>query len=134
MILVDGPVCSGLVQSDQTPELLFVTAPQCALVLLVSTALELSCPLRADVIFVDSPVNVGFSYSDDPRDRVFDEATVADDLLDFMQEFLKGGARFRAGPGGWKQIMEMRPAQHFPYLDIVVCKVFPWGLHSTIPS
>lgn len=42
------------------------------------------------MIFVDSPVNVGFSYSDDPRDRVFDEATVADDLLDFMQQFLKG--------------------------------------------
>ena len=44
----------------------------------------------ADVIFVDSPINVGLSYSDDPRDRVFDEATVADDLLDFMQAFLKG--------------------------------------------
>jgi len=51
------------------------------------------CPelLPADIIFVDSPINVGFSYSDDPRDRVYDEATVADDLLDFMQVFLKGG-------------------------------------------
>lgn len=47
--------------------------------------------LPADIIFVDSPINVGFSYSDDPRDRVYDEATVADDLLDFMQVFLKGG-------------------------------------------
>ena len=49
--------------------------------------------LCTDVIFVDSPVNVGFSYSEDPRDRVFDEATVADDLLDFMQQFLKGVPR-----------------------------------------
>lgn len=46
--------------------------------------------MPADIIFVDSPINVGFSYSDDPRDRVYDEATVADDLLDFMQVFLKG--------------------------------------------
>jgi hypothetical protein len=51
------------------------------------------------VIFVDSPVNVGFSYSDDPRDRVFNEATVADDLLDFMQQFLKGGAPWRCRDG-----------------------------------
>ena len=32
--------------------------------------------VTSNIIFVDSPVNVGYSYSDDPRDRVFDEQTV----------------------------------------------------------
>jgi len=46
--------------------------------------------VTSNIIFVDSPVNVGYSYSDDPRDRVFDEKTVAADLLDFLEEFLLG--------------------------------------------
>jgi len=39
---------------------------------------------------VDSPIGAGFSYSDDPRDRVFNESVLAADLLDFMEEFLEG--------------------------------------------
>lgn len=46
--------------------------------------------VTSNIIFVDSPVNVGYSYSDDPRDRVFDEKTVAADLLDFLEEFYLG--------------------------------------------
>ena len=46
--------------------------------------------VTSNIIFVDSPVNVGYSYSDDPRDRVFDEQTVAADLLDFLEEFFLG--------------------------------------------
>ena len=45
-----------------------------------------------------SPVNVGYSYSDDPRDRVFDEATVAADLLDFLEEFFLGALYPCLGP------------------------------------
>eukprot|EP00899_Mesostigma_viride_P013761 jgi/Mesvir1/22386/Mv17877-RA.2 len=42
----------------------------------------------ANMIFVDQPINTGFSYSDDPRDLVHNEKGVADDMWDFLQEFL----------------------------------------------
>lgn len=38
------------------------------------------------MIFVDQPINTGFSYSEDERDRVHDEEKVAKDMLDFLQE------------------------------------------------
>ena len=41
----------------------------------------------AHLVFVDQPINTGFSYSDDPRDRVFSERLVAEDMLDFFQAF-----------------------------------------------
>jgi carboxypeptidase C (cathepsin A) len=41
------------------------------------------------MIFVDQPVNTGFSYSDDDRDRCYDEECVSNDMLDFLQEFFK---------------------------------------------
>lgn len=37
------------------------------------------------MIFVDQPINTGFSYSDDDNDRCYDEACVSNDMLDFMQ-------------------------------------------------
>ena len=37
------------------------------------------------------PVNTGFSYSDDERDRVYDEKVVAADMLDFFSAFFQGG-------------------------------------------
>ena len=37
---------------------------------------------------MDQPIGTGFSYSDDDRDRCYDEECVANDMLDFMQEFL----------------------------------------------
>ena len=46
------------------------------------------------MIFVDSPIGAGFSYSDDLRDRVFNESVLAADLLDFMEEFLEGAQGF----------------------------------------
>lgn len=33
------------------------------------------------------PINTGFSYSNDERDRVYDEKVVAADMLDFLSEF-----------------------------------------------
>lgn len=33
------------------------------------------------------PINTGFSYSNDERDRVYDEKVVAADMLDFLAEF-----------------------------------------------
>ncbi|EIE20942.1 peptidase S10, serine carboxypeptidase [Coccomyxa subellipsoidea C-169] len=40
-----------------------------------------------NMIFVDQPINTGFSYSEDERDRVYDEKVVAADMLDFLKEF-----------------------------------------------
>lgn len=37
------------------------------------------------------PINTGFSYSDDERDRVYDEDTVSLDMLDFLLSFMQGG-------------------------------------------
>ncbi|KAF5836700.1 Alpha/Beta hydrolase protein [Dunaliella salina] len=42
-----------------------------------------------DMIFVDQPVGTGFSYSEDDRDRVYGEDGVANDMLDFVYEFLE---------------------------------------------
>ena len=38
------------------------------------------------------PINTGFSYSEDERDRVYDEKTVSADMLDFLLTFLDGTA------------------------------------------
>ncbi|MEW5315793.1 MAG: hypothetical protein WDW38_007198 [Sanguina aurantia] len=43
--------------------------------------------VNSHMIFIDQPIGTGFSYSEDERDRVFDEKTVGDDMLDFLQEF-----------------------------------------------
>lgn len=50
---------------------------------------EYGWDVEANMIFVDSPLNVGYSYSEDPEDRVFTEPRVSADLLDFLQEFFK---------------------------------------------
>lgn len=39
----------------------------------------------AHMIYVDQPIGTGFSYSDDDRDRCYDEDCVADDMLDFLE-------------------------------------------------
>ena len=51
---------------------------------------EFAWDVTSNIIFVDSPINVGYSYSDDPRDRVYNESVLAADLLDFLEEFLEG--------------------------------------------
>ncbi|KAK9803587.1 hypothetical protein WJX72_002534 [[Myrmecia] bisecta] len=48
-----------------------------------------------NMIFVDQPVNTGFSYTDDDRDRVYDEKVVADDMLDFLQLFIAAHPEFK---------------------------------------
>lgn len=50
---------------------------------------EYGWDVNSNMIFVDQPINTGFSYSDDPRDRVYDEHTVAEDMLEFLQAFLE---------------------------------------------
>jgi carboxypeptidase C (cathepsin A) len=42
---------------------------------------------KAAAAAVPQPINTGFSYSNDERDRVFDEKVVAADMLDFLAEF-----------------------------------------------
>jgi serine carboxypeptidase-like clade 4 len=49
---------------------------------------EFSWNDAGNVIFVDSPVGTGFSYSGSRKDAAKDEKTVANDLLEFLQEFL----------------------------------------------
>eukprot|EP00878_Enallax_costatus_P000305 GHUV01000378.1.p1 GENE.GHUV01000378.1~~GHUV01000378.1.p1 ORF type:complete len:521 (+),score=122.91 GHUV01000378.1:129-1565(+) len=44
---------------------------------------------HASVIYVDQPINTGYSWSDDPRDDVSGEHQVAEDMLDFLQEFFE---------------------------------------------
>ena len=39
----------------------------------------------ATMIYVDQPINTGFSWSEDDRDRCYDEVCVSDDVLDFLQ-------------------------------------------------
>ena len=36
------------------------------------------------------PINTGFSFSDDERDRVYDEKVVSADMLDFLMTFMDG--------------------------------------------
>jgi|TARA_B110000003_G_scaffold14703_1_gene14405 carboxypeptidase C (cathepsin A) len=40
------------------------------------------------LLYVDSPVNTGFSYSSSRRDAAKDETTVANDLLEFLYAFM----------------------------------------------
>ena len=46
--------------------------------------------VASSIIYVDQPVNTGFSYSEDPRDRVYDEHAVASDMIDFLLAFMDG--------------------------------------------
>lgn len=49
----------------------------------------------ANIVFVDQPINTGFSYSADPRDRVYDENVVAADMLDFLLAFYDKFPRYK---------------------------------------
>ena len=43
----------------------------------------------SNLVYVDQPINTGFSYSDDPADEVHDESVVAEDMLQFLAEFVQ---------------------------------------------
>eukprot|EP00850_Spirogloea_muscicola_P003700 SM000015S01200 [mRNA] locus=s15:556823:559773:+ [translate_table: standard] len=43
----------------------------------------------SNMIYVDQPINTGFSYSHDPRDMRHDEKGVSEDMYDFLQVFLE---------------------------------------------
>mmetsp|Transcript_30744 Transcript_30744/g.76505 ORF Transcript_30744/g.76505 Transcript_30744/m.76505 type:complete len:546 (+) Transcript_30744:27-1664(+) len=43
----------------------------------------------SNLIYVDQPINTGFSYSTDPADDVHDEKRVAEDMLQFLSEFVQ---------------------------------------------
>ncbi|KAK9806679.1 hypothetical protein WJX73_007406 [Symbiochloris irregularis] len=49
----------------------------------------------ANMIYVDQPIGTGFSYSEDERDRVFDERVVGLDMLDFLLEFLEARPQYQ---------------------------------------
>jgi hypothetical protein len=49
-------------------------------------------------IFVDQPINTGFSWSEDDRDRCYDEKCVSDDMLDFMTELYKARPELQSLP------------------------------------
>jgi carboxypeptidase C (cathepsin A) len=44
---------------------------------------------NANVIYVDQPINTGFSWSDDSADDVSGEKQVADDMSQFLEEFFE---------------------------------------------
>ncbi|KAI3426072.1 hypothetical protein D9Q98_008040 [Chlorella vulgaris] len=50
------------------------------------------------MIFVDQPINTGFSYSEDERDRCYDEDCVANDMVDFLGEFFKARSELQGRP------------------------------------
>ncbi|PNW82448.1 hypothetical protein CHLRE_06g279400v5 [Chlamydomonas reinhardtii] len=51
-----------------------------------------------NMIFVDQPIGTGFSYSNDGRDRVFDEGRVGRDMLDFLYEFYRAHPEVAENP------------------------------------
>lgn len=50
------------------------------------------------MIFIDQPVGTGFSWSDAPEDEVTSEKQVADDVLDFLIEFIDAKPHLAASP------------------------------------
>ena len=50
------------------------------------------------MIFVDQPINTGFSYSTDAEDRVYDEETVGNDMLDFIYELFSAHPELAGRP------------------------------------
>jgi carboxypeptidase C (cathepsin A) len=51
-----------------------------------------------NMIFIDQPVGTGFSWTDAPEDEVTSEKQVADDVLDFLLEFLDAKPHLAASP------------------------------------
>eukprot|EP01025_Chloroclados_australasicus_P047754 TRINITY_DN5387_c0_g1_i1.p1 TRINITY_DN5387_c0_g1~~TRINITY_DN5387_c0_g1_i1.p1 ORF type:complete len:512 (+),score=47.01 TRINITY_DN5387_c0_g1_i1:55-1536(+) len=54
----------------------------------------ISWDLGHTMLYVDQPIFVGFSYSDDPKDRIYNETQVGQDMYEFMQEFLKAHPKY----------------------------------------
>lgn len=53
----------------------------------------------ANLIYVDQPINTGFSYSDDPQDTVhYSEVGVANDMIDFLLEFMDKYPQYKGRP------------------------------------
>ena len=50
---------------------------------------EYGWDVHHNMIFVDQPINTGFSYSTNASDEVTTEKTVALDMVDFLHEFMK---------------------------------------------
>lgn len=56
---------------------------------------EYSWDSSATMIFVDQPINTGFSYSENPDDRCYDEACVSKDMVDFLAALLDARPDFK---------------------------------------
>lgn len=56
---------------------------------------EYGWDVSADMIFVDQPINTGFSYSDNPDDLCYDENCVSKDMVDFMVALLDARPELR---------------------------------------
>jgi len=80
--LTGGPGCSSELA------LLYENGPYALTKELKLMRREYGWDVAANVIFVDSPVGTGFSYSTSRKDAARDEVVVANDLLEFLQEFL----------------------------------------------
>lgn len=85
----------------------------------------------SNLIYVDQPINTGFSYSTDPADDVHDEKRVAEDMLQFLGEFvdahpeLDGNEFYITGRDGTLHT----PSRVF-HLRSMIC-AFPAQVHLT---
>lgn len=53
---------------------------------------------EADLLFVDSPVGTGFSYTDDPNAYTKDVQEITDDLIEFFKQWLEKNPQYEERP------------------------------------
>lgn len=81
-----------------------------------------------NLIFVDQPVNVGFSYSTSDEDRVYDEDRVAADMLDFVLEFLEVHPELKG-----KEIFVTGESYAGHYIPHIAHHMYEYGLEHSMP-
>lgn len=53
---------------------------------------------RANILFIDQPVNTGFSYSDIPLDGIVNEDEMASNMYEFLQNFIATYPKYSNSP------------------------------------
>jgi hypothetical protein len=71
-------------------------------------------PQASNLIYVDQPTGTGFSYSSDSRDTRHNEATISNDLYDFLQVMFIN------------PVLDMMHSVILPAPQVVVCALIVW--------